>query len=272
MYCGKDGFWLIKCQGMELIERIKFNWIDLGSAKALKDFFYQNISNWSEISIICQKLNVKIADPLYCYESIGITTAFLGDGGTGRVVSVIDNDLLYNNIKKENLMALKCVKMENDTILITEYNFFKKHQSICNCNLIVHTVNNTSIERSDNLIGYLMTPVGLYHVKRNFAQNNIQLILKQLYLLHIHSKYPIIHHDPRLENLMVLNDNKNINNINFFWIDLMTISLFSYSNEMLQYGFKDDMIILITSIFPLLDFTSELLILIEYLINLNIQE
>ena len=79
---------------------------------------------------------------------------------------------------------------------------------------------------------------------------NIDLIFQQLYSLHTHNKYPIIHSDPRLENLMVVD--KHIDQ--FFWIDLATSQLIQTSAQ-INFGYSNDLTILIHSVFP--EFTKQ---------------
>jgi tRNA A-37 threonylcarbamoyl transferase component Bud32 len=96
--------------------------------------------------------------------------------------------------------------------------------------------------RTENLCGFVMSPVGTESCSRNLLiERRIQLkdIFHRLYSLHKHSPVPIIHGDPRLANLIISNDG-------LVWIDIME----SRFEQSISYYFKDDMAKLVDSIEP----------------------
>lgn len=176
---------------------------------------------------------MKVADPLFIET---LNTAFLGEGGMGRVIAVVSDyhdhrtssSNSLNTLDSNALMALKITQEENGNQLATEFGRLKHHKDTCGCNLIVHPIDDSfrSIEANDipGLHGFMMNTIGEGHVSKIEAKEMLYEIFYALYKLHTHDP-PIIHGDARLPNLIKYNGQ-------LMWIDLYFTSAFSEQGKL----------------------------------------
>lgn len=229
MLFGHSEFWLIECQGNELISRKVGTWIMPGSVEHIRNHFPGLL--WCGLEDICQALEAKVVDPNHS-NSGKPESAFLGIGGFGRVVKVSKGD---------TLLALKVVKKGNATVLATEHSILQKHYEGCSCSLVARPFSR--VVETPGLCGYLLGPVGRRCVSRELIESSeisTVDILTALLRLHIHSP-SIIHGDPRLANLIIGIDDS------LFWIDLMRSQVGLIADDLFVH-FQFDMMTLLESI------------------------
>jgi hypothetical protein len=259
MYFGVEGFSLSICAERFLVERIYAKWTDKGSKDLVRDFFCNHKCGWYGVLNLASELGVQIVDPL---KFASADTAFLGAGGTGRVIRVVKDDKLFGNSRIRDVIALKVAQAESGHLLESEFNFMKKHRDSCECNLLAIPIGD-SITQSASLCGYLMKTVGESHVSRNVAMKttqNLNLVISALYSLHIHNPV-IIHGDARINNLIVCGTN-------YIWIDFMVSE--SSIHDCVEISKANDMATLISSILGHGKCSSVMLLVVEYSKNTNL--
>jgi hypothetical protein len=235
MYFGSDGFWLSQCQGNVLVYRQKVKWTDHGSADRIKEFFCDFNKDWQDISELYDAFDVKVADPLIFESS---TTAFLGAGAYGRVIRVFPS--VQTRPRNVDLFALKVSKYENAAYIESEHYMLLKHKVLCGCEWLVHPMcEKIKTTKKETLCGYIMQPVGERCVcSEDINKKTLPLIVHALYALHSH-KDPIIHGDPRLQNLIMKS------NESFFWIDVLP------GKSATEHNFFNDLLTMLVSMFSL---------------------
>jgi len=222
IYFGKSGLMLSRSIRGVLVKRISAKWTDPGSAALVRNFFGCNAvagrnhysSTWFGVNKICSSIRYEVLDPLK--HGSKKTTAFLGAGGTGRVIEVVSSIAENSSEAPSSIpVALKLVENspENRTNLCIEFDILRKHRDLCGCRLVVRPIGDNIVEES-GLCGFLMEPVGIGHLERHEVKNSKKLlfrVLHSLFALHCHEP-PMIHGDARLPNLIRLDEE-------LFWVD-----------------------------------------------------
>ena len=200
MLFDREKFWLIECQGLELIFRKVGFWVLPGSRAHIFGHFYK--LKWHALEEVCRGLGAVVVDP----QSSEHSTALLGIGGFGRVVRVT---------KDGASMALKVSDASNHKRLSIEHDKLLTHGNNCGCACVVRAMSE--VVSVGGLCGFLLAPIGQRCVSREMVLKSelpVLSVLTSLLQLHEH-KPPIIHGDPRLANLIIGADAKGL-----FWIDL----------------------------------------------------
>ena len=230
MLFGHTEFWLIECQGNELVYRKKGVWTRAGSKNHLVKHFPAPV--WQGLEGVCSDLGAELSDP-----ALHGSSPLLGIGGFGRVVKVL---------KSDTIMALKVVKIEHHNVLAAEHSLLASHSNNCTCSLLARP--ESIVVESGKLCGYLLTPVGKHCLSRDMVMNSTPsalLVLRALLGLHQHNP-PIIHGDPRLSNLIVSSGPEE----SLFWVDMMCSSHVALEPSDLGIHFETDLKLLLTSMVP----------------------
>jgi hypothetical protein len=245
MLFSRTGFWLIECQGNELLSRLQGKWIQPGSVNCIRQYFKPSV--WNQSQELCQFLRVKVADPLHNRSDL-LITAFLGAGGNGRVLKVVPQDVDLSICVAADLIALKVVKTDKKHILESELQSLKAHADSCMCNILARP--RSGIVTTSGLCGFLLSPVGICSVTREMIRTKAPRLRKpflfqigdSLVQLHIHLNGAIIHGDARISNLIVSADES----AHLFWVDLMQTRVADDSDS--SASFEHDVKDLVTSL------------------------
>ena len=224
MLFGRSQFMLVKVQGQELIERITGTWTEPGSKACIAEFF--PALPWCGVDDICRQIRVEID-----VSSADRSTAFLGAGSFGRVLRV---RRVEQHTEK---LALKVSLLNDAHRLALEHQLLKAHKNSCGCDLLVRPQSD-EIFQTTRLCGYVMSPVGVKSLQRSsLTDEHLRLAVQALHRLHSHVP-PVIHGDPRLPNLIVLETG------GLCWVDLSN-SQWDQSN---YFNLKHDIGIFIGSV------------------------
>eukprot|EP01038_Epipyxis_sp_PR26KG_P016541 gene16541-22582_t len=240
MLFGCDGFWLYEQAKNVPIQRITAKYSDAGSFELIQRFFAPILEKFEYMDRICDELQVIYADPMWFDDDDGTVSAFLGQGGFGRVVKTVRE---YDD--KYNFQALKIVDIEHIAIVDKELSLLLTHSDSCKCGDIV-TPLSTVLVKNKFFCGYVMEPAGISTCSKQLIRKKdiiILDILKALRQLHAHNPI-IIHGDPRLQNLLCL-PSENNHKQKLCWVDLMQ-SVFDIRNP--SENIKKDMTTLVKSI------------------------
>lgn len=242
MLFGCTEFWLAECQGNELVSRKVGKWVTPGSVNCIRQFFPSQL--WHNVPRLCQIMELQVVDPLVFG---GRTSAFVGAGGTGRVVAALPSNADMSKCRKRDLIAVKVVASTNAPHLIIELDRLKSHADQCNCPLLARPISK-EISTVNGLSGYALTPVGHTRVTREIAFRNIDMlrrVVAALSQLHTHEVGgPIVHGDARIPNL-IMSDFDTL-----FWIDLGS-SQWNLLKSSLPAMCREDMRVLAMSLLPL---------------------
>ena len=195
---------------------IPLTWIDSDSVRLIREFL-ATPSPWCTADELLSGSEWRVADP---HRIPSLSTAFLGQGGYGRVIKVASSIVPDQEIVDEHYGALKMVPKEKMVHLVDEYDVLSKHSQDCDCSLICRPVSD--VLDSSLLCGFVQTPVGLNSLTRGSVtktNNVLALIGEALVSLHNHNP-PIYHGDARIQNLVITVDKSGL-----FWIDLRTAKL-----------------------------------------------
>jgi len=243
MLFGNTEFWLAECQGNELISRKVGKWTTPGSVNCIREFFPPQL--WHNVPHLCQTMNLQVVDPLVFG---GRTSAFVGAGGSGRVVAALPFDADMSKCRKRDLIAVKVVADIDVARLTIELDRLKKHADQCNCSLLATPISET-ITSVNGLSGYALTPVGHTRVTREIAFGNLDMlrrVVAALCQLHTHEiGGPIVHGDARIPNLIMSTGLDTL-----FWIDLGS-SQWNLRHDSLPALCRKDMHVLAFSLLPL---------------------
>jgi hypothetical protein len=204
-------FQLIESDGRVVTQVVEGEWTAGGSLAYIQDFF--PLSPWDAIEQVCSGLGVSAADPLS-----GGVSGFLGAGGSGRVISVLDKS--DTRTRRGTPLALKVVLAENADSIRYEFDRLKQHADACTCQLLARPASTLFVDGP--LHGYTMTPLGVAvnrEMLRAGSFPSTAEVFDALVALHAHKPRPIIHGDARLANLLVVDGTRLV------WIDMMTSNL-----------------------------------------------
>ena len=236
MVFGKRAFSLLRVQDNRLVFRQVGMWTDPGSARLIKEFL-ASPSAWCTTDDLLRSSEWRVADP---HRLPSLSTAFIGQGGYGRVIKVVPSTVSDQVAVDADYGALKMVPKEKMVDLVNEYDALSKHSQACNCSLICRPVSD--VLTSSLLCGFVQSPVGLCSLTRGSiskTNNMLTVIGVALFNLHNHNP-PMFHGDARIQNLVV-SDKSSL-----FWVDLRTSKLLEGQNMSVLRRF--DVKILIDSI------------------------
>eukprot|EP01039_Chlorochromonas_danica_P006611 gene6615-7304_t len=186
----KDQFWMIKSSGNTIIEVKKCQWCQRGSKELLIEFLQGN-NPWLEATnALCKELGVSIVDYSNSEEDL---SAWLGTGANGRVFRLINGQVI------KIVLGLKSDEVEK------EYLLMQQHYRCEAITSLVFPLVEGSYRRGEvggvQYAGYLLAQEGQRIVLP--VSNELKRDLAvSLCGLHSHC---VIHGDPRIENVLILN-------------------------------------------------------------------
>jgi hypothetical protein len=242
-----EDFVLIEVDGPYYRQVIEGRFSTKGSLSCIREFFPPFRYSLKEI---CNLAQVTLFDPkLHKAASCG----FLGAGGSGRVFRVVSADADITRIRAADIQAVKVVERESQTCFQTEFNRLSEHRDNCECNNFVRPVSQ--LVRTENLCGYVMSPVGAALTRESVLAPGFPTIedvfLSLCESVHNHHNLPsnesapIAHGDSRLPNVLLVD--KGVANPFLAWCDLRYETR---SEEPPTELFKDDMTSLVGSFLP----------------------
>jgi len=212
--------WLIESIAMKGVTLKRVPWTAGGSEKEIRNFFSWN-QGWHAITDMCQRLNVEIVQG----------EPYLGMGARGRVFRVrrVDGH-------PEDHHALKVVQAKDQQNVKKEHARLMHEAEIGRCPLLVRPTS--LLHRIDGLLGYTMQPIGR-SVRSLWNPNLIPDAMNSLRALHC---YGLLHGDPRLENLLLVDSPATP----YVWADVVDMMDGIASVGHLHY--QGDMAVLVRSI------------------------
>ena len=185
----KDQFWMIKSSGNTITDVEICQWSQSGSKQLLIGFL-QGSNPWLEAAnALCEELGVTIVDYSSSEQDL---SAWLGTGANGRVFRLNGGQVIKivvgrksNEVEKEYLLMLQYHKWEAITSLVFP---------------VVEGSYHCGVMRGVQYAGYLLAQEG-QQIPLPVTNNLKKELAASLCGLHSHD---VIHGDPRIENVLVL--------------------------------------------------------------------
>jgi len=188
-------FWMIRSTGNSIFDVVKCEWSQTGSKKYLSDFL-TSIDPWLEaVNALCLKFQDAIKDVSSPHTTEAAGPSCLGCGANGRTFKLQSGRVLKvvvgrksDNVEKEYKLMLSVATEE-----LTAAEVFP---------VIPDSFHTGFVCENTAFSGYLLSEEGV-KLELPLKKSLIRTIFQSLHVLHSNN---VIHGDPRIENVLLLND------------------------------------------------------------------